>query len=113
MLPTNQDSSNLVDEESKQPQGETQSCSPNKLSANIGIIFFVVIIYMIFYIFLEIENISSKPKLLAWCSYRTNKISIVELETKQEFTNFNGVKLSKTGSIFQLFISDSDSITIY
>ena len=36
-----------------------------------------------------------------------NKISIVDLETKQEFANFDGVKLNKTGSIFSPFISDS------
>ena len=47
MIPKNQgkeNSSNLVDEESKQPLGETQSGSPNKPSAIVGIIFFVVII---------------------------------------------------------------------
>ena len=40
MLPKSQekdDSSNLVDEESKQPQDQTQSGSPNKLSVNVGI----------------------------------------------------------------------------
>ena len=52
--------------------------------------------------FFEIENISSKPKLLAWCS-SNNKISVAELETEKEFTKFDGVKLSKTGVIFQLF----------
>ena len=49
MLPKNQekeDSSSLVDEESKQLQGETQSGSPKKPSAISGIILFIVIIYM-------------------------------------------------------------------
>ena len=47
MLPKNQekkDSSNFIDEESKQPQGETQIGAPNKPSAVTGIIFLVVII---------------------------------------------------------------------
>ena len=47
MLPKNNekgDSSNLVEEESKQLQDETQSGSPNKPSTIIGMIFFVVII---------------------------------------------------------------------
>ena len=50
--------------------------------------------------FFEIENIPSKPKLLAWSSDENNKISIVEIET-QQFANFDGVKLNK-GSIFCL-----------
>ena len=40
-----QDSSNLVDEESKQLQGETQSGSPNKPSTIIGIILAIFIIF--------------------------------------------------------------------
>ena len=56
--------------------------------------------------FFEIENIPSKPKLLAWSADENNKISIVEIETQQEFANFDGVKLKK-GSIFLPFISDS------
>ena len=50
----------------------------------------------------EIENIPSQPKLLAWSSWMDNKINIAELETKQEFTNFDGAKLNKTDGIFQL-----------
>lgn len=33
----------------------------------------------------------------------SNKISIIELETKQEFAYFDGVKLNETDGIFQLF----------
>ena len=55
---------------------------------------------MVFCFFLEIENILSQPKLLAWSSYGSNKISIVELETKQEFADFNGVKPNKSDGIY-------------
>ena len=115
MLPKNQekeDSSSLVYEELKQLQGETQSGSPNKASAIIGMrLYFVIIIYMNCF---SIESTPSAPKLLAWCSGVNNKISIIELETKQEFVNFDGVKLSeKPYSIFQPLVSDSNSVTIH
>ena len=42
-----------------------------------------------------------------------NKIRLVEIETRQEFANFDGVELSKAGSIFQPFILDSHLLTIY
>ena len=53
-----------------------------------------------------IEAISStSPTLLAWSSDFENKIRIVELETKQEFANFNGVKLNNSSSgIFYIFV---------
>ena len=50
--------------------------------------------------FVEIENIPSQPKLLAWCSRMNNKIRIVEIEAQQEFANFDGVKLNNIASIF-------------
>ena len=103
MLPKNsekEDSSNFVDEKSKQLQDETLEDSLKKPSTIIGIIFFVVIIP---WTFIEIENIPSQPKLLAWSSEWKNKISIVEIETQQEFANFDGAKLSKAGSIFLAF----------
>ena len=112
MLPTNnekEDSCNLVDEKSKQLQSETRGDSLKKSLTIIGIIFFVVIITSFF----EIENISSQPKLLAWSSHWYNKINIVEIETQEEFANFEGVKLNNTGNIFQLFTFDSNSVTIY
>ena len=37
------------------------------------------------------------PTLLAWCSYPTNKIDIVDLNTKESYASFDGVKLSDTG----------------
>ena len=48
----------------------------------------------------EIAPVSST--LLAWSS-ELNKISIVELETKQEFANFDGVKLNNSNSICYFF----------
>ena len=104
MLPKNNEkegSSNLVDGKSKQLQDETSGDSLQKTLTTIGIIFFVVIIT--YEPFCEIENIPSQPKLLAWSSEWKNKISIVEIETQQEFANFDGAKLSKAGSIFLAF----------
>ena len=103
--PEKEDSSNFVDKKSKQSQAEAQI---------IGFLYFICEIFVIFiWFFLKIENIPSQQKLLAWCSYKNNKISIVELETKQEFTNFDGAKLNKTNGILQPFISDSNSLTIH
>ena len=45
-------------------------------------------------LFFQIENFSSKP------SERNNKISIAEIETQQEFANFDEVKPNNAGSIF-------------
>ena len=42
----------------------------------------------------------TSPTVLAWCSFQTNKITIVDLEAKQEFVSFYGVRLRKIGSIF-------------
>ena len=104
MLPKNhekEDSSNLVDEESKQPQDETQSGSSNKPSAITGIFALFILFFIIIYLkFFSIESISCNPKLLAWSSYWDNKISIIELETKEEFANFDGVKLNECGCSF-------------
>ena len=107
-FPKNQeikDSSNPFEEESKQLQGETQIGSPNKPSAIIGIIHSIFIIFR--HNHCKIESVSSMPEPFAWSSGMNNKINIVELETKQEFANFDGVKLKKPHGIFQLFISDS------
>ena len=104
MLPKNKEKeepSNHAYEKSKQLRSETPGDSLEKSLTIIGIISFLVIIYID--PFFEIDNISSQPKLLAWCSQWENKISIVEIETQQEFANFNGVKLNKTCGIFQLF----------
>ena len=52
---------------------------------------------------LWIEAISSAtPALLAWSSEWNNKIRIVDLETKQEFSNFDGVDVSKPNGILNL-----------
>ena len=52
--------------------------------------------------------------LLAWFSGKNNKIRIVELESKQEYANFDGVKLSNLNDgIFDLIIFGSKMITIH
>ena len=90
-------SSNLLEEESPE-------ASLKKPSTIIGIIFFCRDHYINPF---EIENIPSQPKLLAWTSEVNNKISIVELETKQECANFDGMKLNlKTEGIYSPLISD-------
>jgi len=110
MLSKNQkkvDSSSLVQKKPNQSLGETQGGSRNKPSAIIGMIFFGVIITWVLF---EIENIPSQLKLLAWSSYQSNKISIIELETKQEFAKFNGVQVGEDGGIFQSLIPNSLTI---
>ena len=75
MFPKNQekeDSSNLVDENSEQLQDKTHGDSRKQPSTIIGIIFCSNHDTNLFWI----ENIPSQPKLLAWCSYKNNKISI-------------------------------------
>ena len=89
-----------------------QSGSRNNTSALIGIILsiFVIIIYINCFL---IESIPSQRKLLAWSSRWNNKISIVEIEKKQQFAKFDGVKLNEGGSIFQLFNSDLSLATTH
>ena len=60
----------------------------------------------------SIENFSSKPKLLAWSSHYENNIEIVELETKQEFANFDGVKLYQMDGIFSTYHIYLKSVTV-
>ena len=103
MLPASnkkEDSSNLIDEKSKELQGETRGDSQKEPSPIIGLYFISLSLHQSS---VEIENIPSQAKLLAWCSYDNNKISIVEIETQQEFANFDGVKLNETSGILQLF----------
>ena len=98
MLPkSNKDSSSsLVAEASKQLQVEVQSTFINKSIESLGNILFYLshLLLTSFWLFL-IETIDATPKLIAWSSILNNKISIVELDTKQEFANFDGVKLNK------------------
>ena len=42
------------------------------------------------------------PKLLAFCSRDTNKVSVTNLETKQNYASFDGVRLSNIGNMFVL-----------
>ena len=54
----------------------------------------------------------SPPTLLAWSSQYSNKISIVELESKQEFSKFDGVKLKTSDGIFHFIHINSSLIFI-
>ena len=45
------------------------------------------------------------PRLLSWCSRGNNKISIFDIETKQGYTNFYGVQLSKKDGLLTYEIS--------
>ena len=39
------------------------------------------------------------PTLLAWCSRYVNKIDTVELNKKESYASFDGVKRSRVGKI--------------
>lgn len=66
------------------------------------------LIYLFFMRLLRIEEESpASSTLLAWSSLLSNKIRIIELESKQEFANFDGVNLRKVERIFILIISGS------
>lgn len=40
-------------------------------------------------------------QLLAWCSYPNNKISVIDLETKEGYDQFDGVQLNnKDGNLY-------------
>ena len=73
--------------------------------------FFIIIIYM--NCFCSTDNITSMTRLPVWSSIVNNNISIIDLETKQEIANFDGVKLKKIDSILQLFSSDSNLSSIH
>ena len=54
------------------------------------------------------------PTLLAWCSYRTSKIDIVDFNTKQSYASFDGVKtiyLSKK-FVFVNYLENDASIIL-
>lgn len=48
-------------------------------------------------IFLHTEN--ATPTLLAWCSAYSNKISIIELESKQDYASFDGLPTKDSSKI--------------
>jgi hypothetical protein len=41
--------------------------------------------------------ISTPSTLLAWCSYENNEISVIDLETKQNYATFVGARISDIG----------------
>ena len=111
MLQKNQENGdlfNLVDEKSKQLQGETREDSLKKSLTTAGIILAIFIVFFCLHnVLCLLDKKYSKPKLLAWSSEENNKIRIVELETRQEIANSDRVKLNKTDDgILQLFISN-------
>ena len=60
---------------------------------------------------LWIDEISpTSPTLLAWSSIQENKISIVDLETKQEFVNFDGIQFKNNKGSF-LVLSNSTPLS--
>ncbi len=48
-------------------------------------------------VFVNLLFISTPATLLAWCSYDNNSISVIDLETKQNYVTFDGAKISGTG----------------
>mgnify|MGYP000851143859 CR=1 FL=1 len=44
----------------------------------------------------DTETSSTSPTHVAWCSDENNEIRIVELEKKQKFSDFDGVKITLT-----------------
>jgi hypothetical protein len=40
--------------------------------------------------------ISTPPTLLAWCSNNNNKISAIDLETKQNYVTIDGAMITET-----------------
>ncbi len=45
-------------------------------------------------VFVNSPFISTPPTLLAQCTSGTNKISIIDLETKQNYVTFDGTRIS-------------------
>jgi hypothetical protein len=43
------------------------------------------------------SSISTAPTLLAWCSQVNNNISVIDIETKQDYVTFDGARISDTG----------------
>lgn len=53
------------------------------------------------------------PTLLAWTSWEENKISIIELGTKQKFSTFDGVQLRKMRGILETNQANPYPITVH
>ena len=54
---------------------------------------------------LFIEDASSS-NLIAWCSFVNNKIRVDDLETKQEYVQFDGARLNVGNRIYIEFLSN-------
>ena len=55
----------------------------------------------------------SSPPLLAWCSYRTNKIDIVDLNTKESYASFDGVQSSNQSKFSFSNYLEGDIVVIF
>ena len=51
--------------------------------------------------------------LLTWSSWKENKISVVEIETKQEYSTFDGVQPNETNGILFLYWKIQPIIVTY
>ena len=45
------------------------------------------------------ETTTSFRSLLAWCSGDTNKIDVIDIDTKQSYASFDGAKVTSEGRI--------------
>lgn len=107
----NQNTTHTVLEESK-TKSASLSNDPLKTSIVTGtntLIHLFHKLFSFFYFFLLhlwtnltnwIEEVSATcATQLAWSSWKNNKVNVIELETMQEFSNFEGVALHKTNGI--------------
>ncbi len=53
-------------------------------------------------VFISLPLISTPLTSLAWCSDKNNKISVIDLEYKQNYVTFDGARISETGSKYQI-----------
>ena len=48
---------------------------------------------------LESQYASNPPKLIAFCSFKENNITVVDIETKENYANFQGATLQSSQGI--------------
>lgn len=100
--------SGMIEESKRKKSGSQQGSSLKKITESCNqhysfalVPFFVFISHKSFSHDFNhgIDAISSK--LLACCSRGSNKINVIDLETKQEYTNFHGAQLKYIDRIHQ------------
>lgn len=114
--PTHSDLEESNAQRDLQGDGSLQNSIATGITTTLIHLFYDILIFALLLlpimIWIWIEEMSST--LLAWFSGKNNKIRIVELESKQEYANFDGVKLSNLNDgIFDLIIFGSKMITIH